>query len=268
MTEKIQNLSIKQLKNSHFLSVLGGSYLMFRETLKQIITKPIPYHLVIEQVYQIGLRSLPLVIVTIMSVGMVMALQFGISLEKFGGKIYVPKIVSLSVIREFGPVFTCIMIAARIGSGITSEIGSMLVTEQLDAMKALGTSPIRRIVVPRVLGCVIAIPILAVFANTVGVLGGLIVGVNDLGLDPLFYMQKVYTTIKIPDYVSGIVKTFFFSFMISVPACYLGFNIKGGTKGVGRATTESVVFASIAIMIGDYVLTKALWVIEKWILSA
>jgi phospholipid/cholesterol/gamma-HCH transport system permease protein len=265
MIQSITGFTKRFITDNHTLQILGGSYLMLRDSILQMIRKPIPYHLVIEQVYQIGLKSLPLVIICVLSIGMVMALQFGISLEKFGGKIYVPKIVSLSIIRELGPVFSCIMIAARIGSGITSEIGSMVVTEQLDAMRALGTSPIRRIALPRILGCFIAVPILAVIANTVGVLGGLIVGVNDLGLDPLFYMEKVYTTIRIPDYITGIVKTIFFSFMISVPACYLGFNVKGGTKGVGRATTQSVVFASIAIMIGDYILTKALWIIEQWI---
>ena len=261
---QIKQLKLYFISNDTYLNVFGGSYHLLRETIKSMIHKPLPYHLIMDQVYQIGLRSLPLVLITILSIGMVMALQFGIGLEKFGGKIYVPKIVSLSIIRELGPVFTGIMVAARIGSGITSEIGSMVVTEQIDAMRALGTSPIRRIVLPRIIGCFIALPILAVFANSIGVIGGLIVGVNDLGIDPLFNMQKVYATIKLPDYITGLVKTLFFSFMISIPACYFGLNIKGGTKGVGKATTQSVVFSSITIMIADYVLTKALWVMEQW----
>lgn len=247
------------------IRLFGGSTLLTKQVLSELFRRPLYLRLIIEQIYQIGIRSLPLVFITAGSTGMVMALQFGLGLEKFGGKLYIPKIVSLSIVREMGPVFTCLMLAARVGAGIASEIGSMTVTQQIDAIRALGTSPIKKIVIPRVLGCLIAIPLLAVGANFVGIIGGLLVGVNDLGLDPVFYMQKVLTTIWVPDFMSGFMKTPVFAGIIAITACYFGLTVKGGTQGVGNATTRAVVTASICILVGDYFLTKLFWVIEQWL---
>lgn len=248
-----------------FLIVLGGSTKLFVLSVKEFFKGKIERQLVIEQVYQIGIKSLPVVLVTTGFIGMVMALQFGIGLAKFGGKLYIPRIISLSIVRELGPVFASIMISARVGSGMTSEIGSMRVTEQIDAIRALGASPIVKIVLPRVLGCLIALPVLTAFANTIGILGGLFVGSNDLGLDPNYYLQKVISTITVADYLSGFMKCFFFSFLVSVPACYFGLNVQGGTKGVGIATTKTVVTSCIAILVSDYFLTKLFWVFETWL---
>jgi phospholipid/cholesterol/gamma-HCH transport system permease protein len=205
------------------------------------------------------------VFVTAGSTGMVMALQFGLGLEKFGGKLYIPKIVSISIVREMGPVFTCLMLAARVGAGITSEIGSMTVTQQIDAIRALGTSPIRRIVIPRVLGALIAIPILSLASNFVGIFGAMAVCSNDLGLDPTFFTHKVLTTLWMPDFLSGLGKTPVFAAIIAINACYFGLNVKGGTKGVGSATRTSVVMSSISILVGDYFLTKLFWIFEQWL---
>jgi phospholipid/cholesterol/gamma-HCH transport system permease protein len=246
-----------------FLRSFGGATIMTKQVFAEMFRPPIYMKLVIEQIYQIGVMSLPLVMVTAGSTGMVMALQFGLGLEKFGGKLYVPKIVSISILREMGPVFTCLMLAARVGAGIASEIGSMTVTQQIDAIRALGTSPIKKIVIPRVLGCLIGIPILAMAANFIGILGAMLVCTNDLGLDPVFFVQKVLTTLWLPDFVSGFMKTPVFALMIAISACYFGLNVKGGTKGVGDATTMAVVTASISILVGDYVLTKFYWVIEQ-----
>lgn len=268
----IADIETSSFKN-HFLFKQFYSFLLFNagitkltfQIIQEGLRKLPPMSLIIEQVYQIGIRSLPLIFITTCSIGMVMALQFGISLEKFGGKIYVPKVVSLSIVRELGPVFASMMIAARIGSGMTSEIGSMLVTEQISAIRALGTSPIQKIVLPRVIGCFIALPLLAVLANVFGVMGGLIVGINELGLDTGFYVQKIFSTIYLTDFISGIAKSVVFSFIVSIPACYYGLNVQGGTKGVGLATTKSVVTSCISIMIGDYFLTKIFWLVEQWI---
>lgn len=238
---------------------------MAQQAWRETLTRPFYGDLVIEQVFQIGVRSFPLVIIVALSVGMVMALQFGVGLAKFGGKFYVPKIVSMSIVRELGPAFASLMMAARVGAGITSEVGSMKVTEQIDAIRALGTSPIKKIVIPRVLACLITVPILAIMANTVGIAGGLAVGVFDLQLDPSFYLNKIFDTIKIVDYLSGFVKTFAFAIFIAIPACYYGMNVKGGTQGVGIATTKSVVVSCILIVIGDFFLTKLLIVVESWL---
>ena len=255
------------MKASHaaFLRSFGGATLLFKQVLSELLRPPFYPKLLIEQIYQVGVMSLPLVAVTAGSTGMVMALQFGLGLEKFGGKLYVPKIVSISILREMGPVFTCIMLAARVGAGMASEIGSMVVTQQIDAIRALCTSPIKKIVIPRVLACVIAIPILSTAANFIGIGGALLVCVNDLGLDPVFFVQKVLTTLWLPDLLSGFFKTPVFAMIIATMACYFGLNVKGGTRGVGNATTMAVVTASISILVGDYFLTKFYWVIEQWL---
>jgi phospholipid/cholesterol/gamma-HCH transport system permease protein len=254
------------MKESKFFRLVGGTALLTKQTVQEAIYPPYYFHLVVEQIYFIGIRSIPLVFITAASTGMVMALQFGAGLEKFGGKMYVPKIVSLSIIRELGPVFTCLMLAARVGAGMTSEIGSMTVTQQIDAIRALGTSPIKRIVIPRVLACLVAIPLLAAISNAIGIAGGLVVGMTDLKLDPHFYVQKIFETIYMHDYFSGMAKTPFFALFISIPACYYGLNVRGGTQGVGNSTTKSVVTASILILIGDYFLTKLFLIVEGWMM--
>ncbi|MGE4133838.1 MAG: MlaE family ABC transporter permease [Bdellovibrionales bacterium] len=253
-----------KLKSLNSIRIFGGTTLLGRQVLSEMFHPPYYPRLVVEQMYQVGIMSLPLVCVTAASTGMVMALQFGLGLEKFGGKLYVPKIVSISIVREMGPVFTCLMLAARVGAGITSEVGSMKVTQQIDAIRALGTSPIKKIVIPRLLACLIAIPILALAANFVGITGALLVCANDLGLDPVFFVQKVLTTLWLPDLLSGFMKTPVFGGIIAITACYFGLSVKGGTRGVGNATTMSVVASSISILVGDYFLTKFYWVIETW----
>ena len=251
------------MKTPSFIHFLGGSTKLTEHILIEGWRPPYYPRLIVDQIYQLGVKSVPLVFVTAASTGMVMALQFGVGLEKFGGKLYIPKIVSLSIIREAGPVFTGLMIAGRVGAGIASELGSMTVTQQIDAIRALGTSPIKKIVIPRIIACVITLPIMVAFANIIGVTGGLIVGTNDLGLDPQFYMQKVFATIGLDDYMSGIGKTPFFAFFIALTACYFGLTVKGGTQGVGTATTKAVVVSSIFVLVSDYFLTKLFWIIQQ-----
>jgi phospholipid/cholesterol/gamma-HCH transport system permease protein len=234
----------------------GGVGLLFGQVLSQVVRKPFYSNLLVDQIYQIGLKSSDLVFITAIATGMVMSLQFGLGLEKFGGKLYIPKIVSLSIIKELGPVFCSLMLAARVGAGIASEIGSMTVTQQIDAIRALGTSPIKKIVIPRMLACLISFPILITLGNILGVGGALIVGKFELGLDPGFFVEKVFATVKAVDYLSGILKTVFFALWIGLIACYFGLKVKDGTRGVGIATTQSVVASSVMILISDFFLTK------------
>lgn len=248
------------LESLHFF---GGTGLLVRDVCYDIIRPPFYNKLVIDQIYHVGQKSLPLIIITSASMGMVMSLQFGLGMEKFGGKFYVPKILAVTVLREIGPMFTSLMLAARVGAGMTAEIGSMVVTQQIDAIRALGTSPIKRIVIPRFLACIISIPILCTIANIVGNLGGLIVGASELNLEPNFFILKILTTVTLKDYLSGFFKTFFFAGIISITACHFGLKVGTGTKAVGIATTKSVVVASILILVGDYFLTKLFWMIEK-----
>ncbi len=251
-------------KTEKFLDFVGGNTVLTGQMLRDLFRRPLYLDLLIVQIQSVGVRSLPLVLVVAMSVGMVMALQFGIGLQKFGAKLYIPKLVSISFIRELGPIFASLMFAARVGAGITSEIASMVVTQQIDAIRALGTSPIKKIVIPRVLACVICLPILTAFANAIGIFGGLVVGSLDLRLDAGFYWQKVFSTVVLADYLSGIGKTFFFALFIAIPACYYGLNVERGTQGVGVATTRAVVSSSIMILVGDYFLTKVFWIIQSW----
>jgi phospholipid/cholesterol/gamma-HCH transport system permease protein len=247
-----------------FLDFVGGASLLFKEFLRQLFRTGNSLALTLDQVFHIGYRSLPLVLVTAISTGAVMALQFGLGLERFGGTLYVPRLVTVAILREMGPVFTGIMIAARVGAGIASEIGSMMVTQQIDAMRAMGTSPIQKIVIPRVLGCLITIPLLVALGNLVSFLGALAVGATQLKLDPQFLVLKALVGLDLWDYMAGFLKSFFFAFFISIPACYYGLSVRQGTQEVGIATTRAVVTSSVLILIGDFVLTKLLWMVEKW----
>ena len=212
------------------LYFLGGLAYLTRDCLREGFKNPGNGKLLIEQIYQVGYRSFPLVFVTSGAIGMVMALQFGYGLEKFGGKPYVPRLVASTILREIGPMFTSLMFAARVGAGIASEIGSMMVTQQIDAIRALGSSPIKKIVIPRVLACLIVLPLLAAMANVIGNLGGLIVGSMELNLDAQFYYRRMIETSNIKDYMSGFGKTFFFALFIAIPSCYFGLNVKNGRE--------------------------------------
>lgn len=242
---------------------LGEFGILVKKTVQELPERPWEVHRTKEQILQIGYKSLPLVLVTAASTGMVMAFQFGAGLERYGGTLYVPRIVTISILREMGPVFTALIVAARVSAGMASEIGSMTVTQQLDAMRALGTSPIKKIVVPRVLACLISVPLLVALANIIAFFGGMIVGVTELNLDPYFYALKALSNLKPGDYLSGFGKSIFFAFFISFPACYYGMRINNGTKGVGISTTKAVVMSSVLILIGDFFLTKLFWMIEK-----
>lgn len=247
------------------LQFLGGIAFLTRDCFREGFNKPFYWKLLVEQIYQIGVRSFPLVLVTSGTIGMVMAMQFGFGLEKFGGKPYVPRLVASTIFREIGPMFTSLMLAARVGAGMASEIGSMVVTQQIDAIRALGTSPIKKIVLPRILACLIILPLLVAMANVIGNAGGWLVGVTELGLDPQFYYRRILDTANIKDYLAGFGKTFFFALFISVPSCYFGLTVKNGTQEVGMATRRAVVTSSLLILIGDFFLAKVFWIIEKWL---
>ena len=248
---------MKHLKQ--VIRFLGGLSFLLRDIVLELKTKPFYFKLFLHQIYEIGWRSLPIVFVTAACGGMVLTLQFGFTLEKFGGKIYSPKILGLAIFREFGPVFTSLILAGRVGAGITAEIGAMKVTQQIDALVALGTSPIKRIVIPRYLGGLVAMPFLCVFSCTVSILCGALVGYFELDLDMLYFIYKVFDTTTLHDFFSGYIKTYFFSSFITLTACYFGMQVSQGTYQVGSATTKAVVYSSVLIVLGDYLLTKLYW---------
>jgi phospholipid/cholesterol/gamma-HCH transport system permease protein len=238
------------------LHFAGGFGVLCYQILKELFYPPYYFGLIVEQIFSIGVRSIVLVGVTALATGSVMALQFGVGLAKFGGKLYVPKIVTMAILREMGPVFTSLLVAGRIGSGIASEVGSMKVTQQIDAIRALGTSPVKRIVIPRLAACLIALPVLTLFADYVGLFGAMIVSLKDLGINQEYFFAKAVETVRLYDLFTGMAKTTVFAFFIAITACWKGLNTEGGTQGVGNSTTWVVVTSSIFIMISDFFLTK------------
>lgn len=235
---------------------VGGISTLFTKCIHDLLEPPIYWRLILEQMYLLGVQSFLLVAVTALATGSVMTLQFGYGLEKFGGKLYIPRIVSLSIVKEMGPVFTSLLVAGRIGSGMAAEVASMKVTQQIDAISALGTSPIKRIVIPRVIATIITLPLLTIMADFIALFGGMLVAKSEVAIPVAFFYQKCIDTLRPLDFTTGLIKAFVFALFIALTACYKGLNSQGGTKGVGDTTTFVVVSSSIFIMIADFFLTK------------
>ncbi len=221
-------------------------------------TKPFYVHDVVEQFDSVGVGSLTVVLLTGFFTGAVLALQTGISLDQFGARPYVGRLVSISIVRELGPVLTALMITGRVGSGIAAELGSMGVTEQINALRALGTDPIRKLVVPRVLAGVFMVPVLTVLADFMGIFGGWLVARYQLGVASALYWTSVTDGRYLQDAWMGLIKPFILGFVIVTIGCHVGLRVSGGTQGVGRATTQAVVAASVAVLAVDFFVTKLL----------
>lgn len=226
------------------------------QTVQQTARHKVEGRLLIAQFDQIGVRSMSIVAITSLFIGMVLALQTAYSLAEFGGALFIGKVVSLSLIRELAPVLMSLMVGGRVGAGMTAELGTMKVTEQIDALRALATNPVRKLVVPRVLATTITLPLLTILSCFIGILGGLLIAVGSLHLNSNFYIRSVIETVRYNDLASGVGKTFFFGFTIALIACFNGLRTSGGADGVGRATTATVVTASISVLILDFFLTK------------
>ena len=225
---------------------------------KGAVSRPFYARDVMEQIDVIGLGSLTVVILTGFFTGAVLALQSGMTLDQFGARPFVGRLISASMIKELGPVLTALMLAGRVGSGIAAELGSMMVTEQISALRALGTDPIRKLVVPRVLAGVIMCPILTVIANAVGLTGGWLIALTQLRVPSGVYWSSVVEGLYIQDVWMGLIKPFFLGFVIVTIGCHVGLRTTGGTQGVGRATTNAVVAASVLVLIVDFFLTRLL----------
>jgi phospholipid/cholesterol/gamma-HCH transport system permease protein len=231
------------------------------------VNRPFYWRDLITQMDRIGVGSLPIVMLTGLFTGMVLALQSAVELRRFGADIYVGNLVTASMIRELGPVLSGLMVTGRSGSGIAAELGSMRVTEQVDALQSFGTDSIRKLVTPRLLAGLIMVPMLTVVCDLVGIVGGLLVAVVEIQIPADVYFRGVWSTLAdsgfvlriIPrDLVSGLLKPFVFGGIITLTGCYYGMNARGGTEGVGRATTNAVVTSSILILSTDYFMTQFL----------
>jgi len=227
-------------------------------TLRALVTPPRYGYDMVEQFDAIGTRSLTVVLLTGFFTGAVLALQSGLTLDEFGARPVVGRLVSASMIKELGPVLTALMLTGRIGSGIAAELGSMVVTDQISALRALGTDPVRKLVVPRVLAGVFMAPILTIISDGVGVAGGWAVARYRLQVETGQYWSSVLQGLYMQDLWMGIIKPFFLGFVIVTIACHVGLRTTGGTQGVGRATTRSVVAGSVGVIFADYLLTQVL----------
>jgi phospholipid/cholesterol/gamma-HCH transport system permease protein len=227
-------------------------------TVRCALSRPFYFRDVVEQFEQIGIGSLTVVVLTGFFTGAVLALQTGITLDQFGARPFVGRLISASMIKELGPVLTGLMLAGRIGSGIAAELGSMVVTDQINALRALGTDPIRKLVVPRVLAGFFMAPVLTVIANTVGILGGWLIAVFQLRVDSGLYWSSIIDGLYMDDAIMGLVKPFCLGYVIVTIGCHVGLRTKGGTQGVGRATTAAVVAASVAVIAVDFFVTRLL----------
>jgi phospholipid/cholesterol/gamma-HCH transport system permease protein len=243
-------------KGQGTVEYVGGLFQLVGDAIVGVFSRPFYRSELLRQMDEIGVKSVSITGITALFTGMVLALQTAYSLSAFGGKIFIGRVVSLSLVRELGPVLTALMVGGRVGSGITAELGSMTVTEQVDALRSMAVSPVRRLVVPRVLATVLMMPVLTALADVLGILGGLLIAVVELRMTAQDYLTSIWQQLQISDIMSGLGKTFFFGLEIAAIACYNGLNVEGGAASVGVATTRTVVIASICVLISDFFLTK------------
>lgn len=244
-----------------FLDFSGRLFLFWFDVMLKCVTPRFYFSETVRQLYAIGVTSFLLTSTVAVSVGIVLAMQTIGTLETFGATNYVSVVVGQAIVKEIGPVLTALMVAARAGSGISAEIGSMRVTRQIDAITVSAVNPIRFLVVTRVLACMIAVPLLTITADALGILGGMIIGVQQAGISLPLYISYTVKYIGLLEIIPGLLKTIFFGMLVGIVSCYYGFQAAGGTEGVGKATKASVVAASLLIMIFDVIITRLLlWV--------
>ncbi|MEA3328682.1 MAG: ABC transporter permease [Candidatus Omnitrophota bacterium] len=238
-----------------FIGSVGGLTFLCYRAIYWAFIPPLRKKEIVDQMSKIGVMSLPIVSLTAMFTGMVLALQSVYSLRQFQAQMYVSGLVAVSMARELGPVLTALAVAGRVGASITAELGTMKVTEQIDALQTLATNPTKYLVTPRLLAGLIMLPVLTLYADIVGMAGGYIVSVMKLGINSRMYINMTWDTLIFKDVYTGLIKSVFFGIIITIVGCYQGFNTSGGAEGVGRATTTSVVTSFIMIIAADCLFT-------------
>lgn len=235
---------------------LGNLFVLGMQAFWWLFRPPSEMRNILKQMEEIGVRSLPVVSVTATFTGMVLALQSYSGFERFQATSFVGSVVALSITRELGPVFAGLMVSGRVGASIAAELGTMKVTEQIDALVTLATNPVKYLVVPRVVAATLVMPVLVIFADLLGILGGYFVSVYLLGANPYVYVNKTFQYLEMKDILSGLAKASVFGCLIALISCYHGFIAEGGAEGVGRATTRAVVTSSMVVLIADYFMTS------------
>ena len=260
--ERVGSIVISTLR--HTLGVLA----LFFETVFWLIAGPFKKKFpkpegIFSQMVFAGVDSLIIAFFVALFTGIVIAMQSAYQLSRFGANIYVAPMVAVGIARELGPVLTALVVAGRVGAAITAELGTMKVTEQIEALETMALNPVRYLVVPRFLALLVMLPCLTIFADMLGILGGLLVGVFNLNLDPYRYLTFSFKYMEWKDVWTGLVKSVAFGTTISMIGCYMGLNTKGGAEGVGKATTLSVVTSFVLIILFDCILTGAFYFMQK-----
>jgi phospholipid/cholesterol/gamma-HCH transport system permease protein len=237
----------------------GGVWIMFMTVVHWAFRRPMKLGLIFKQMEFIGVKSLWIVVVTGIFTGMVLALQTYYGFRRFSSEALVGTTVALSMTRELGPVLTALMVTGRAGSAIAAELGTMRVTEQIDALTVMAVNPVKHLIVPRVIASLLMLPILTVIADFTGILGGYFVGVRLLGINEALFIGRIVKYVDLEDIYNGLAKAACFGVILAVICCYKGFYTTGGAEGVGRATTEAVVASSISILVADYILTSIMF---------
>jgi phospholipid/cholesterol/gamma-HCH transport system permease protein len=241
---------LARLERLGALTVMGGKVFM------RAVSPPYAPAALVYQVEALGVRSMPIALLTATFAGLVISLQFGFFLARFGVQYTVGRVVVLTLFRELSPVLIALTVGARVGSGIAAELGSMTVTEQVDAIRALGADPLRKLVVPRVLACFILMPALTVLADVIGMLAGALVVNVQYGISYHLFFQGALDTVLMSDFVSGVLKGLVFGGIVGLVGCFKGLTVEGGTEGVGRATTQTVAITSVTVCLADFFITK------------
>jgi phospholipid/cholesterol/gamma-HCH transport system permease protein len=240
-------------------SEIGAVLIFFGQTLRWTFRRPFSLKPLLKQMEQIGVNSIPVVLTTALSTGMVLALQSYTGFKRFGAETLIGTVVSLSMTRELGPVLTALMVAGRAGAAMAAELGTMRVTEQIDALTTLATNPMKHLVVPRFVASIVMMFFLTILGMMTGVVGGYFVGVKVLGTNPVTYINNSRNFTEVTDIWYGLIKALVFGAVVGLISCYKGFNTEGGAEGVGKATTGAVVVSCMLILILDYFLSAVLW---------
>ena len=239
-----------------FFEHVGVLSRMLTGSIRAGFRRPFEGRAIVKQLESLGVASVGIVVVTSVFIGMVMAVQFAFGLQKFGGLEYTGRVIALSFARELAPTLTAVIVGGRIGSGMAAELGSKAVTEQIDAIRALGADPLKKLVWPRLLASVIVMPVVAAFSLVLGFAGAMMITDLQFDIPAAFFFRSALATVNMTDFLAGMLKTPFFGAIIALVGCHFGMTTKGGTAGVGNSTTRTVVVISITILIADFFLTK------------
>jgi phospholipid/cholesterol/gamma-HCH transport system permease protein len=234
----------------------GGLGLLVADVVRNLALPPAYLWIVAREIDTIGVRSLVVALTAALFTGMVLALQSAVNMARFGAENYVGPVVALSILRELGPVLTAILVGGKVASGITAELGSMKVTEQIDALRAIGVNYIKRLIVPRLLAAVLVFPTVTILADGVGLVGGMLISVFDRSVDMYLYWNTISYWVVLKDFLTGVGKSVVFGAIITLIGCYNGLATEGGTEGLGRSTTATVVQVAMGVIISDFFLTK------------